>query len=619
MKIFFKKHTYSIIIFLFAFLLYGNTINNQFSIDDNIVTHLNKDIQEGIRGIPHIFKTHYKTSDKIKYSYRPIVKTTFAIEYSIFGGDLYVSHLINVVLYALLLLILFNTLKLLFKNYGNKILFSFLVVLIFAAHPIHTEAVASLKNRDVLLSFLFGILGLYLILQYSNKNKILFLSLSIISYIIGFLSKPDIMVFAIIYPLSLYIFTKMSNKKVLLILALFILLLIILRYVPRFYLPDSYRPKFFYENPLFFDNSISIRFQAAFNTSLFYLKKTLYPHPLLFYYGYNTVPVYGFTFISILSGVFHISIFAYAIFKIKENKILSFGILFYLISISMFLNFLIPAVGIVAERYAFVAVLGFSILLSYFIFKIYNLNIKNKTTLKQISILKLSVLAVLLIAFSYKTISRNVDWYNEDTLYSSDIKYLKTSAKANEIYATKMLKDIESNKLAYNDISKIKNIEKYYKNTIDIDSSYSVALKRLGFIYTVIYNKPEQGLEYLKLHQKYEKDDPEALSLIALSYEKTSDFTKAISFYYKTLELDSNYIPAISKIANYNFNQGNIDSAVYLNKRIMKISPNLSLPYDNLFKYYYLLKDTNKMNYYINLRSQILKANKAGAIIKLSD
>jgi hypothetical protein len=193
------------------------------------------------------------------------------------------------------------------------------------------------------------------------------------------------------------------------------------------------------------------------------------------------VQVYGFTIISVLSGIFHIGIFAYAIKSIKRNKILSFGILFYLVSISMFLNLVIPSVGIVAERYAFTAVLGFSIILVYFVFKI--LNVKdNKIIYTKKSIYTISFVAILIVSYSFKTISRNSKWYDEETLYSNDIKYLNNSAKGNEIYATKLLKDIEENNLKFSNINEIKNIEQYYLRTIEIDSTYSVALKRLGFV-----------------------------------------------------------------------------------------------------------------------------------------
>ena len=126
----------------------------------------------------------------------------------------------------------------------------------------------------------------------------------------------------------------------------------------------------------------------------------------------------------------------------------------------------------------------------------------------------------------------------------------------------------------------------------------------MGYINIVFYNKPQKGLEYLLKYIKTEYDDSEAMSLIAKSYENTKQFNKAVDYYYKSFKLDSNYVFVIEKIANFNFNKGNLDSAIYLNKRLMELLPNSPKPYNNIAKYYYVLKDTVKMNYYIKLRNE---------------
>lgn len=73
-------------IILLCFFLYGNSIKNNYSLDDNYVTvtsnqHQNPRIQKGIKGIPEIFTSHYVQSNQQSFEYRPIVLTTFALEY----------------------------------------------------------------------------------------------------------------------------------------------------------------------------------------------------------------------------------------------------------------------------------------------------------------------------------------------------------------------------------------------------------------------------------------------------------------------------------------------------------------------------------------------------------
>ncbi|MCK5029515.1 MAG: hypothetical protein KAR57_07770, partial [Bacteroidales bacterium] len=70
---------------------------------------------------------------------------------------LFVSHFLNVLLYALTALVLFILLERLFSNHkSDKWYWSlpFVASLLFLAHPIHTEVVANIKGRDEILSLL---------------------------------------------------------------------------------------------------------------------------------------------------------------------------------------------------------------------------------------------------------------------------------------------------------------------------------------------------------------------------------------------------------------------------------------------------------------------------------
>ncbi|HRD40038.1 MAG TPA: hypothetical protein PLC65_15535, partial [Bacteroidia bacterium] len=79
------------------------------------------------------------------------------IESGLWGQNVFMSHLVNIVLYVVCLMLLFKLLQLLFVNVSEFVIFS--VVLIFEFLPIHSEVVASLKNRDVMLSFIFSLLA----------------------------------------------------------------------------------------------------------------------------------------------------------------------------------------------------------------------------------------------------------------------------------------------------------------------------------------------------------------------------------------------------------------------------------------------------------------------------
>lgn len=45
-------------IFVLCFLVYGNTLNHQYALDDGVVIHHNEYVSKGVSGIPMLFKTN---------------------------------------------------------------------------------------------------------------------------------------------------------------------------------------------------------------------------------------------------------------------------------------------------------------------------------------------------------------------------------------------------------------------------------------------------------------------------------------------------------------------------------------------------------------------------------
>ena len=137
-------------------------------------------------GIPEILTSRYVQSEDQQYGYRPIAEITFAIEHQVFGLNPMLSHLVNLFFYLIIGLLIFYFLVSSFTSQHWSI--HLIITLLFLAHPIHTEVVASLKNREELLSFMFG-LGVLVSLSNFKKNRkystlfwpLLLISLAILS------------------------------------------------------------------------------------------------------------------------------------------------------------------------------------------------------------------------------------------------------------------------------------------------------------------------------------------------------------------------------------------------------------------------------------------------------
>ena len=190
-----KKQGWKVLLFLtiLIFGIYGNTIPNRFALDDDMVTQNNPVVKKGIKGIPEILKTRYATFPKQNYEYRPVVKITYAIEHSLFKGNPHVSHFINILLYLALCFLIYIILRKLLKSYHPWI--PIMATLLFAVHPVHTEVVASLKNRDEILSMLGGMAALWAMVRFTETRKWYWIPVGLLFFIIGYFSKSGALVF----------------------------------------------------------------------------------------------------------------------------------------------------------------------------------------------------------------------------------------------------------------------------------------------------------------------------------------------------------------------------------------------------------------------------------------
>ncbi len=201
-------------LFTFSVILYGNTLFNDYNLDDELVTMNHRFTSKGLSAINDIFTSpYYEDEMGYKYEYRPIVHASFALEHELFGESPMVSHLVNLLLYALTIIVLFLVLQALLNTQG--LMFVILTSLLFAAHPIHTEVVASIKNRDELLVLFFGLLSLWSAIKFIDRKNFLFLLPYVGLFLLAMLSKRSALALAIIIPSALVLFRNVAFWQVL--------------------------------------------------------------------------------------------------------------------------------------------------------------------------------------------------------------------------------------------------------------------------------------------------------------------------------------------------------------------------------------------------------------------
>ena len=181
-----------IIIALFAFILYAQSISYDYALDDIAVLKKNTIVHKGFSGIPELLKKSYwygfsNVDDPI---YRPASLILFAIEWQFFPDNTHVFHFLNVLMYAFSCWLLFRLLCRLFRDqtsYGGMLI-PFICGLLYTAHPIHTEVVDNIKSMDEILCFMFAIGSVLLFIKWLGDTKIPSLVYAILLYFLSLMS-----------------------------------------------------------------------------------------------------------------------------------------------------------------------------------------------------------------------------------------------------------------------------------------------------------------------------------------------------------------------------------------------------------------------------------------------
>uniref|UniRef100_J3S5C3 Protein O-mannosyl-transferase TMTC2 n=1 Tax=Crotalus adamanteus TaxID=8729 RepID=J3S5C3_CROAD len=140
-------------------VLYLNTLGADFCYDDSRAIKTNQDLLPETPWTQLFYNDFWGTllthSGSHK-SYRPLCTLSFRINYAIGGMDPWSYHFVNVLLHAAVTGLFTNFSRVLFGD-GH---WTLLAGLLFASHPIHTEAVAGIVGRADIGACLFFLLSL---------------------------------------------------------------------------------------------------------------------------------------------------------------------------------------------------------------------------------------------------------------------------------------------------------------------------------------------------------------------------------------------------------------------------------------------------------------------------
>ncbi len=584
------------IIFAISFLLYANTLGHKYTQDDAIVITENMYTQDGIQGIPGIlskdtFFGFFKEEGKDKLvsggRYRPFTLMMFAIENQIFGNKPLVGHLINILLYGALGVFIYKLIVLLLC--GNtrspkdkiSILIAFLISLIYITHPLHTEAVANIKGRDEIMTMLGSVVALWAAFQYHYTASKKYLIYCLISFFVALMSKENAITFLAIVPLSFLMFSKKKNItlgqsiKLIWPFAVSAIVFLAIRFsVLGFDFGGT--PNELMNNPFlkiegnqYVDFTASEKMATITYTLGKYLSLLVLPHPLCHDYYPRAIEIMQFGDWKVLLTLFlYAALVFLAFWTYKRNKLISFGIFFYLITLSIVSNIVFPIGTNMSERFMFMPSLGFAImivgLLHHFI--------SDKKIL-------IAVVALMSIAFSIKTVTRNPVWKDDFTLFTTDVKtnprsakllnaaggalsteaanlkegtqkseylnqaieYLKQAVEIHPAYRNAYLLLANSHfyqKKYEPSISYYEQALKYDPNFGDASKNLAIVLREGGRHKGQVENNLPKATEWLKKSYAIDPNDYETCRLLGITYGIKGEHQQAIEYFNKAITIN---------------------------------------------------------------------------------
>lgn len=512
-----------------SFLLYANTLNHEYTIDDLIVVTSNKMTQEGISAIPDIFKHSYLYgyNGREDESYRPLTLSTFAIEKSFFNANPAASHFIQVLLYGLCILVLFRFLQNLFGQQRENLAIA--VVLLFMLHPIHTEVVGNVKSRDELLSALFLFSSLWLYSRWIltvNKTELI---LSLLLFLAATLSKETAVLGVLLFPATYYFMKSASlieiiKKSVLFSVPFFLYFGLRAMVLSDVLIQDPIDPV---ANSLALAQSSSEIFTTNLSIFAKYMQLSILPWHMSWDYSVSTFPFTSFGAFGTIMGLISVLvILGILVFGVLKKSLIGFAALVFVSTFALTSNFFFLINCTLGERFLFMPVLGIIML---FVFIVHHF-LKNRSTNIPVYILILFV-----VFFAGRTVSRNVDWKNNLSIYEAGVRVSPNSVKTHFNLATEYLEIGNSASLKTVKKDWFEKSLKEFDIAKNIYPGYVNIYENEGFVYAELGKAANTKEESIAFYEKglYELN----IAIDSLKLDKTSLFQNKYFILEQLIEL----------------------------------------------------------------------------------
>ncbi len=531
-----------LVILLVSFVVYFNALFGGFVYDDNSQIVENPWIRD-IRNIPTIFSNgvwSFQPGLSTSNYYRPLMHIVYMLNYHLFGLNPWGFHLVNILFHCSVSVLVFLIIRRLLKERiltTSSVYLSpaFLAAILFATHPIHTEAVTWIAGLpDVSFAF-FYLLSLYFYILFRDGAKGVYL-LSIFSFSVATLFKETALTLPIMLIACDYL-VKKSDEAILDGVKRYIPYVVVscVYLLVRYYTLRSFVPMESYTGLSTYQFIINV-----FPLFREYLASLLWPSNLSFWHTFHPIS-------SLFEANGMISLFVTAIYFIaaaaayRRNKAVFFGLV--LIVVPLLPAFYIKAISgkPFAERYLYLPSVGFVLLLAVFLSWI-----REKLPRGVIS----STIAVLVIVGLYAggTIERNNAWKNNFTFWSDTVLKSPDSAIAHNELGL-----VFGSKAVDRAISE-------FQAALRINPDYAEAHNNLGLAYGA-KGQFDRALSEFQTALRINPNLVEAHNNLGMAYGTEGQFDRALSEFQAALRINPEFDLSRYYLAATYLEIGNVDMA----------------------------------------------------------
>jgi protein O-mannosyl-transferase len=347
-------------------------------------------------------------TEPVAANYHPLTMISLAINFQLSGLDPFSYLAVNLLFHLLNTGLVFYFIYLIS---GRRATIAFFTAVVFGIHPMHVESVAWISERKDVLYCFFFLLSLIKYWRYLETGKRLHYVFCVLFFILSLVSKPA----AVILPLVLFLLDYWKGRPVTLrnsVDKIIFFVLAVIFAIITLTIQTSVAAADLHTFPAW-----SRPFFASYGIMI-YFARFFVPHPLSSFHPFPPIDDLGMSVY--LSPLFVLALLGLLYWQ-RKNKIVVFGILFYIFNLLLVLQIISVGLTIVSERYTYVPYIGLSFMFVTLLSRFKNIFAKWFSWL---------IPGALILIMGFICFKQTGVWKNSATLWSNVIEHYPKSPYA---------------------------------------------------------------------------------------------------------------------------------------------------------------------------------------------